>query len=163
MAVWALTLLTAMLWPSLAARLTFLPVGRELSAASAPSSRPSASPAGGRISLADLPSDALAAVVSLFGASPDARAPARAGVSAELAQSLVETLDIRVGNVDLIAMGPLLSVTEGQIQLVATMDVTTEAPGASPRPQRLTLLITVTKSAGERWRLSDVALASPSR
>jgi hypothetical protein len=163
MAVWALVLTTAMLWPSLAARLTFLPVGSQLHAAADPSPNATAGPSGGRDSLAALPSGALGSVVSLFGASRDTRAPVEAGVSAKLAQVLREALGFRVATVDLISLGPLLSATEGRMQLVATVDVTPVAQEASSRPQRYSLVVTVTRSSRERWRLSEVAVASPSR
>jgi len=161
-AVWMILLTTAMLWPSLAARLTFLPVGRRLSAVSSPS--PSASPgsAGGRYSLTDAPGEALSAVAALFGASPHMRMPARAAVAPELSRLLAGALDLERTAVRLVALGPVVSVQKGQIQLVATVDITPDAKAATPQPRRYDFLVTLTYSARGRWEVSKVTvLARP--
>lgn len=164
-AVWMVVLTTAMLWPSLAARLTFLPVGRQLSAESASSPSASPSPASSRYSLTDAPSEAVYVVAALFGASSRTRVPARAMVAKagpELIQLLADTVDLREAAVSLVAVGPVVSIQKGRIELVATVDITADAQAASPQPRRYDFLVTLTYSARGRWEVSKVTvLAGP--
>ena len=71
---------------------------------------------------------------------------------------LPSALDLRHAAVSLVAVGPVVSVQEGQIQLVAAADITPDARAATPLPRRYDFLVTLTSSARGRWSVSKVAV-----
>lgn len=150
-AVWALLLTTAMLWPSLTAHLTFLPVGRQLSVATPTGS---SNPTYGRYSLASVPPSALAPIVALFERSHP-RAATGDQASSDLTELLPKSLDIGEADTRLLILGPVVSVREDQIRLKATMQVA-GMPTEGSRPRLHELLITLVRDAERRWQIVKV-------
>lgn len=150
-AVWALLLTTAMLWPSLTAHLAFLPVGKQLSAATQTGS---SNPTLGRYPLASVPPGALARIVALFGRSHRRAAPG-APASSDLAELLPRSLDIGEAGARLLILGPVVSVRDDRVRLKATMQVAGMPTEDSP-PRRHELLITLVRDAERRWQVVKV-------
>lgn len=158
-AAWALLLTAGMFWPSFTERLTFLPVGRELS--EAPTPRPAATRgagAGGH-SLADAPPEALAAVTALFGAAAPVPQPAsEPSVPSELSRLLPSALRARPDAVSLVAVGPVVSVEEGRVEVMATVDLTPRVQASTPQTRRYRLLVTLRDVQGQ-WRVTGIETA----
>jgi anti-sigma factor RsiW len=156
--VWAVALTAVVLWPSLAARLTFLPVGRELS------STPQASPGVGSgqttesVALNDVPEAAAAAAISSFGVSSSMRAPLQANLTADLARLLPGSVDARDVTVQLVRLGPAVKVTARRVEVMATVNVSTQAQGQTTQSERVELLLTLVESAVGRWAVSRIDL-----
>lgn len=156
-AAWALMLTAGMLWPSLAARLTFLPVGRELAAD--PTPRPAAtSGAGIGHSLTDAPPEALAAVTALFGAAPVPQPASEPSVPSELSRLLPSALRAHPDAVSLVAVGPVVSVEEGRVEVMATVDLTPRVQASTPQTRRYRLLVALRDVQGQ-WRVTGIETA----
>ena len=86
-----------------------------------PAAATSAGAVGG-YSLADAPREARDAAAAVFASPPLMRAPWQSVPSLELIQLLSSTLDVRLEAVSLVSVGPVVSVAEGRVEVVATVD-----------------------------------------
>jgi anti-sigma factor RsiW len=154
-AVWMILLTTAAIWPSFAERLTFLPVGQRLSQASPVPSPSGGAPTGSGLSLSDAPRAALAAVDALFE-PPEGRLPSRDAVSAQLSTLLPDDLIRGASSVRIVSIGPVRSVSEDELRLIATVDIAYGEAQGSQKSQRDRLLLTVTRPPEGSWRVSHL-------
>lgn len=157
-ALWTALLTTAMLWPSFAEHLTFLPVGQHLRSAAVSQPGTTTAYKATRHSLAEVPAEAISALMSLFGSSSHPSASSVATVPAELSRILPGIVDAQHASVQLIAVGPIVTATERQLQLTATADITSQAQ-AGMLPQRFDFLVTLSQPNGQ-WVVSSVSVVA---
>jgi len=155
-AVWMVLLTAAAFWPSLTEQLTFLPVGRRLADATpAPTGEGGGASQKG-YSLSGAPSEALAAVTALFQPSSETRAPSRDAISDQLAELLPDNLGRTAASVRVVSVGPVESVSEGKVRLIATADIGRKDAQGRNEVQRYRFLMAVTRSQEGTWQVSNL-------
>lgn len=158
-AVWLVLVTAAVFWPSFAQRLSFLPVGRQLSKA-ASSLIPGGTPAGidavrGGPSLSDAPQAALAAVDALFR-SPEGKTHSRDGVSAQISRLLPDELTRNASSVRVVSIGPIVRLSENELRIIVAVDITHGETRRQEDSERHSFLLTVTRSVEGAWTVSNL-------
>ncbi len=158
--VWAAAVTVALSWPSLAARLTFFPVGQALSSGWSPSSGAAGQPIGsaGHSPLGDIPAGALSAAATLFETKGHARDTASA-ITATAMDQLSRHVDLQHGTLRVLAVGPVVGVGHGQVNVVVTVELvpTADVIGEG-EVRRYDLLTTLSESADGRWVATKISL-----